>query len=267
MAICRSFFSFICRLVLRIIFSLRVVVSIAGLVACASNSVPGPPGPINSPVLSLGDTWNYNERNGYNGALLKTWTRQVAETKGTSTTLALTAKEQTKQAIVDHLDGGLLQEVFPGGQTISYSQPLNVIPLPIAPGASWSQRVAATDLATGRKTVISLHGKVRGWEKVRVPAGEFVALKIVKDMYLGDEEWWRTQTRRTIVDWYVPDVKWVVRRMTSDEYRDIARGRDPGFFDNSLIRGDRYVWELTSYQLVREDRRQGAEEREQKTED
>ncbi|MGH8727646.1 MAG: hypothetical protein ACREV9_05720 [Burkholderiales bacterium] len=223
--------------------------------ACATNTVPGPPGPIETPILVRGDSWNYNEHNGYNGVLLKTWTRQVTETKGTSTTLALTAKEQNKQAIVDHLDGGLLQEVFPGGQSFSYAQPLNVIPLPIAPGASWSQRVAATDLLTGRKTVVSLHGRVRGWQKVSVPAGEFVALKIVKDMYLGDEEWWRTQTRRTIVDWYVPEVKWVVRRTTSDEYRDIARGRDRGFFDNSLIRGDRYVWELISFKVSPEERR------------
>lgn len=236
----------------QIIVSLLVAVAIAGLAACASNSVPGPPGPLEQPQIKVGESWSYNERNGYNGLLINTWVREVIETKGTNTTLALKAREQTREAIVDHLDGGLLQEVFPGGQTFSYAQPLAVLPLPISPGASWSQQVRATDLATGRKTVVSLHGKVRGWEKVKVPAGEFVALKVVKDLYLGDDEWWRTQTRRTVVDWYVPEVKWVVKRTTSDEYRDIARGRDPGFFDNSLIRGDRYVWELTAYQLVRE---------------
>lgn len=239
-----------------IAIALLVAVWIALLSACGTNSVPGPPGPIEPPQLKVGDSWTYHERNGYNGALINTWVRQVIETEGANTTLALKAGEQTRQAIVDHLDGGLLQEVFPGGQTFSYAQPLAVLPLPIAPGGSWSQRVPATDLATGRKTIIGLHGKVRGWERVKVAAGEFVALKIVKDLYLGDEEWWRTQTRRTVVDWYVPEIKWVVRRTTSDEYRDIARGRDPGFFDNSLIRGDRYVWELTSYQLAREDKRQ-----------
>jgi hypothetical protein len=219
---------------------------------CASNEVPGPPGPIEQPQLKVGDTWSYNERNGYSGALISAWVRDVVETEGTSTTLALKGKGQTREAVVDHLDGGLLQEVFPGGQTLSYSQPLAVLPLPIAPGASWHSRVVATDLATGRRTVINLHGKVRGWERVKVPAGQFVALKVVKDLYLGDEEWWRTQTRRTIVDWYAPEVKWVVKRTTSDEYRDIARGRDPGFFDNSLIRGDRYVWELTSFKVARD---------------
>lgn len=219
------------------------------LAACATNTVPGPPGPIEQPQLKVGESWNYNERNGYNGVLINEWLRSVKETEGTSTTLTLQGKQKTGEAVVDHLDGGLLREVFPGGQTYTYAQPLAVLPLPIAPGASWSQRVAATDLATGRKSVISLHGKVRGWEKVKVPAGEFVALKVVKDMYLGDEEWWRTQTRRTIVDWYSPDVKWLVKRTTSDEYRDVARGRDRGFFDNSLIRGDRYVWELTSFKV------------------
>lgn len=227
------------------------------IASCVSNEVAGPPGPIESPQLKTGEQWRYDERNGYNGALINTWLREVAETKGTSTTLRFTDKTQTKEAIVDHLDGGLLQEVFPGGEVVSYAQPLLHLPSPIAPGASWQQRVAATD-STGKKNVMSLHAKARGWERVTVPAGEFVALKIVKDLYLGDAEWWRSQTRRTIVDWYAPEVKTLVRRTTSDEYRDLLRSRDSWFFDDQLIRGDRYVWELTSYQLAKDDKAQRA---------
>ena len=222
--------------------------------ACATNGIPGPPGPIEPPQFEVGEQWSYNERNGYNGLLIGNWTGAVVETQGTNTTLAFKGKGQTYEAIVDHLDGGLLQEVFPGGQTFSYSQPLAVLPLPIAPGASWHSRTAATDLATGKKTIFNLHGKVRGWERVQVPAGEFAALKVVKDLYLGDQEWWRSQTRRTIVDWYAPEAKAIVRRTTSDEYRDLLRSRDSWFFDDQLIRGDRYVWELASYRLAGEDK-------------
>jgi hypothetical protein len=85
-----------------------------------------------------------------------------------------------------------------------------------------------------------LYGSVHGWEKVRVPAGEFDAIKIVRDLYLGDPEWRRSETRRTEFDWYAPEVKWIVKQEWAEEYQDNSG-------DSGRQNGDRLLRELVSF--------------------
>jgi hypothetical protein len=73
-----------------------------------------------------------------------------------------------------------------------------------------------------------------------VPAGEFDAIKIVTDLYLGDADWWRSETRRTERDWYAPEVKWIVKQERVEEYED--HGGESG-----RQNGDRLLRELVSF--------------------
>jgi hypothetical protein len=71
---------------------------------------------------------------------------------------------------------------------------------------------------------------VLGWERVRVPAGEFDAVKVRRRVYLqyfrlGD----RGQSVIDETDWFAPALGQVVRRETTSQYLRLAqRGRPSG---------------------------------------
>ena len=46
--------------------------------------------------------------------------------------------------------------------------------------------VRATDLATGKTYRVHVQARVTGWERVRVPAGEFDALRVQRYVYAGN---------------------------------------------------------------------------------
>jgi hypothetical protein len=134
----------------------------------------------------------------------------------------------------------MITRSLPGDRKISFSPALLSLPFPLQPGHSWRQEVVVTDSFSGRRNKWKLYGKVHGWERVRVPAGEFDAIKIVTDLYLGDADWWRSETRRTERDWYAPEVKWIVKQERVEEYED--HGGESG-----RQNGDRLLRELVSF--------------------
>ena len=75
-----------------------------------------------------------------------------------------------------------------------------------------------------------------------MPAGEFKAIKIEREMYLGDWDMFRGQTRRTEVEWYVPELKMPVKLQVWEEYHE-NRNTVVG----SYWQGDRFVQELSSF--------------------
>jgi hypothetical protein len=204
------------------------------------------PGTADEPDIKIGDSWTYEERDGYNHNLKSGWTGDVISAEGIERggigVFFLDSSGGTYRRDWTHSYGrpwNLSKQVFPGGREISFEPALLSLPFPLEAGRSWRQDVAVTDSATGKSRTWKVYGKVRGWEKVKVPAGEFLALKVVKDIYLGDADWWRSETRRSEVDWYTPAVKWIVKHEEAEDY--YAEG------DLGLQYGDRTVWELVSY--------------------
>ncbi|MBC7780010.1 MAG: hypothetical protein H7125_07880 [Proteobacteria bacterium] len=91
--------------------------------------------------------------------------------------------------------------------------------------------------------------RVGGWENVKVPAGEFRALRVTRDLFLGDHEPHRTETRRVEIDWYSPQAGAIVRSTEDSEHQDLMMGRnDDGTPVNR--KGDWLVWELTAARAV-----------------
>jgi hypothetical protein len=222
-----------------------IVIPFVAFSGCAflEPQVAAPQASVEQPVVKVGERWTVNERDGYNGLLKTTLVREV--TAVAPVRVASRAPDGEESSVFSE-PWNVVQATLPPHGEFTLSPPLIRFPFPLVPGKSWNQSVRTIHLASGKQTVWKLYGTVRGWEKVRVPAGEFVALKVVRDLYLGDHDWFRSETRRTEVDWYVPDINWIVKRASSEEYRDLRRSRD-FFFDDSLIRGDRTIWELLSY--------------------
>jgi hypothetical protein len=131
------------------------------------------------------------------------------------------------------------------GSSVTFDPPMRTLPFPLRPGARFRQIVTAreSDGSSPRRVVVT--GYVAGWETVKVPAGEFRALRVVRDSYLGDQLFYRTETMRKEVDWYAPSVGAVVRSEEDSANADLmAGGGDSG--STLVYRGDWLRWELQS---------------------
>jgi hypothetical protein len=99
---------------------------------------------------------------------------------------------------------------------------------------------------------------VLGWERVKVPAGEFDALKVERRVFVG---YWESVIRGSSViheyEWYAPAVKWAVRREAMASYfsysgdaagaqpfRRVAGDESGG---PQFLRGDWLIHELASF--------------------
>jgi hypothetical protein len=114
---------------------------------------------------------------------------------------------------------------------------------------------------TGQRFPVRVNGTALGWERIRVPAGEFDALKIKRVVYFDYwETGWRGFSDITELEWYAPTVKQSVRRDFSAMYLTMVYG-DAGTFGLHRVgsRGDSsgmgwvpddwLIWELESYSV------------------
>lgn len=145
-------------------------------------------------------------------------------------------------------------------QTFVYKPAYEALPFPLSAGKKWRHAGTATDPETGRSFPVRIDGEVLGWAKVRVPAGEFDAIKLRRTVYL---DYWdqgvRGQSLIIETDWYAAAVGQVVRRETTSKYLRLADARpayrfmrvndDPS--DGDVLprfeQDDWLVYELSSY--------------------
>lgn len=126
-------------------------------------------------------------------------------------------------------------------QNFRYDPAYAALPFPLAAGKRWQAYVNATDPATGKVNRVRIDGEVLGWQKLRVPAGEFDTLKIRRYVYAGNAAFFKTEERIVEHDWYAPSVGVVVRREASSEHMDTSlncKGQC------NIVRGDWIVMEL-----------------------
>ncbi|MCZ7562655.1 MAG: DUF3108 domain-containing protein [Burkholderiales bacterium] len=119
---------------------------------------------------------------------------------------------------------------------------LTLAPFPLREGERWTQTVMRDDLASGEKRETLVQGRVVGWETVKVPAGEFRALRIERRIDLGDYDPFRGPTLRWETEWYAPEVKGAVRLQVFEEYFEQRYSRMA-----SPMPGIRSLYELVSY--------------------
>jgi hypothetical protein len=200
-----------------------------------------------APQMVLGESWQYSEREGYSGLELRAQRSAVVSVSGATVRMRLdvvprsgeTQSEEQRFAPAGTLAEGRLSDRVRG----SFQPELQLLPFPLEQGKAWSQTARCTDAATGANRTVTVRGKVIGWETVRVPAGEFRALKVERVMSLGDQDTFRTETRRTEYEWYVPELKSAVRIEVWEEYRDSTLPRIQSY----LLRDKRY-FDLVSYE-------------------
>jgi hypothetical protein len=236
----------------------------AAVAACAPLPVGTPlqsSDPAATPTLSVGDSWTYHVRDGYTGLDRGTQRHQVVEVTGDRIGMTIALPNGMEEAWTYDRGGNWLRHPAHGLQTFDYSPAYRAFDFPIAPGKTWRARLTATDPATGWRFPVWIDGVVLGWERVKVPAGEFDAIRVKRAVYFDYYDY-TTRGRSEIVEyeWYAPAVKQAVRRAAYGVYFSLLYGgrdshgfRRAGMFNEGSGYGfmpDEYlISELTAYSV------------------
>jgi hypothetical protein len=240
------------------------VAATAAMVCTACTSLPVGT-PLNSnaaapaPKLTVGDTWTYRVRDAYTGIERGTERYTVDQANGGRVVLTVVPASGGEQMQVYDSQLNWLKRPATNLQEFSYNPAYPAFNFPLTPGKTWQTRLSATDPADGKSYPVRVDGSVVGWERVKVPAGEFDTLKIQRVVYFG---YWVSALRgpSEIIEyeWYAPAVKQAVRREVQSQYRNILGAIGTGFVrvsggDDGKDDGPRYIqedWivsELVSY--------------------
>jgi len=195
-----------------------------------------------APTLKAGDTWTYRGIDNYNRQPTGTWTREVTGTAASGIRVAVRSADGSVDDLFrapGELTSGVLNDRARGTMDPAFQ----LMPFPLGEGKSWSQKVIRTDPVTNEKREMLVRGKVLGWETIKVPAGEFRAMKVERTMYLGDYDSFRGITQRTETEWYAPDIRGAAKVVVFEEFCERRYGCAMG----SFMPGARATYELTSY--------------------
>jgi len=245
----------------------RHLLAAGAAAACAACTTVPPAGtPLQStasataPAVALGDTWTYRVRDGFTGLERVSQLYRVTEAGkdriGVSVSHGNGAIEELH---VYDREWNWLKRPATNLQSFDYNPSYQAFAFPLAPGKRWHERLVATDPRDGRRFPVWLDGKVVGWERIKVPAGEFDAIRVERVVYVN---YWEHAVRghSEIIEqeWYAPAVKQVVRRETSGKYmRHLAGGGGPFLRarDRSdgggprMVLDDWLIAELVSYRV------------------
>lgn len=241
---------------------LTLALLLGGCAAPLSQVPPaGMPATVPAPEIKVGDSWVYRVFDGFTRTPRENQRHEVIEVGSDRVQVAGSVERGDGVQVYDRA-WNWLRRPATNLQTFEYNPAYQAFAFPLAPGKHWRARLTATDPADGRRFPVWIDGAVLGWERVKVPGGEFDALKIERNVYF---EYYVSAIRgRSIIrefEWYAPAVKQAVRREASSRYLSISGAwRDPGFMyvkgrGRDDDGGPRYVlddwliYELISYSI------------------
>jgi hypothetical protein len=194
--------------------------------SCATNLSPTPPAgvaaEVAAPALRPGNTWRYAVSDGFTKIPRGTVEYRVRTVEGGVVTVDVRNGTQEHTELYAP-DGNWLKRPATNMQEFSYNPPYRAFDFPLSAGKKWESRATATDPADGRSFPVRISGRVLGWERIRVPAGEFDTLKVRRMVYLDYFlQGVRGQSVIGETDWYAPALNQVVRRETISQYLRLA---------------------------------------------
>jgi hypothetical protein len=230
---------------------LWVALIAAALAACAATTSYTPadaPASAAAPQIKPGDYWDYAVRDGWTGLPRGIYRYEVTRVDPSGVYVQLSNDGALLDTLV-YAPGWNGRELpLTNTQRFRYEPTYPAYAFPLAPGKSWRTVLRSTDVATGRSYNTHVSGKVLGWERVTVPAGDFDALKIQRAVFAGNMEGSRTQEEISEIDWYVPSVRRAVRTSTNSQHFDTSLGGGDGGGEYPLrVRGDYLIADLVSY--------------------
>ncbi|HYC47605.1 MAG TPA: hypothetical protein VED01_19185 [Burkholderiales bacterium] len=230
---------------------LALAVVLALLAACQSGTgyMPANAPPSVSPApVEVGDYWEYAVRDAYTGLDRGVRRYEVTRIEADRIVVDVDQNGERVDSFVYSAGWNGLEHPLTNLQRFRYSPAFPAYAYPLEPGKTWYTVVDATDPMTKRTYRVHTRGKVLGWERIRVPAGEFDALKVERYVYAGNSEGFRSQETIVETDWYVPALRRAARSSGWSEHFDTSKGGGDGGGEYPLrIRGDWLLAELVRY--------------------
>jgi len=186
------------------------VASLAG--GCATEAIERvAEQPLPEPRPRLGDRWRYELINRFNNQRIG---EVLAEVEESAPTLRVALRDADGRRLGDELYAtpwAILQEPFYAFVQI-FSTPIPLLPPSGRAGdARWhesSYRLPGTDL----RYCWEVRNAAEGWERLRAPAGEFIVLRVVRDIVFAHPDFTRLRPWRRETLWYAPAIhRWVQR--------------------------------------------------------
>ncbi len=200
-----------------------------------------------APEIRVGDDWKYSLHDGYTQLPRGTLEYRVSAVQGDTVTVELRheGRESTERYT---RDWNWRERPMTNLQNFRYQPAYAALPFPLEAGKSWQAFVQATDPATGRVNKVRIDGTVLGWERVKVPAGEFDALKVRRLVYAGNHDHFLSEEKIAEFDWYSPKLGRIVRHVSSSGHYDWRIGCGDNGGCDQWVANDWNVFELVSHQ-------------------
>lgn len=192
---------------------------LAGCVTQLSQTPPaGMPTQVSAPDVRVGNNWRYAVQDGFTKLPRGTIEYRVSTVQGDTVTVEVLHEGRQSTELYTR-EWKWLRRPATNMQTFAYTPAYEAFAFPLMPGKTWRSRVTATDPADGRRFPVRIAGAVLGWERIKVPAGEFDTIKVRRDVFV---DYWEHNVRGQSVieefEWYAPAVKQAVRRETTSRY-------------------------------------------------
>jgi hypothetical protein len=177
-----------------------------------------------------GDTFVYRVTNGYNSEFMRGQIQYRvdkidADRVTTSVSPDVPALGLPRTDIYTKEGNWLRHTLTNHDQPVEYefspAYPAYVFPLET--GKSWSQRVTATNPATGKRNSVRVDAEVVGSERISTPAGAFDTIKVSRRVYAGDWDGFLRETNIVETEWYAPALGRTVRSDSKSAWTDVSR--------------------------------------------
>lgn len=208
------------------LLALAVLLASAGCAGSFPQTPPsGMPAQASPPAIRAGDEWKYSLHDGY--TKIPRGMLEYRVTAVESDTVSVQLRHEGRESVERYtLDLNWRERPMTNLQNFRYDPPYPALPFPLEAGKTWRAYVKATDPATGRVNRVRIDGKVLGWERVKVPAGEFDALVVQRVVYAGNHDHFLSEERITEVDWYSPGAGGIVKHSSRSGHLDTRLGCD-----------------------------------------
>ena len=229
---------------------LGMLAAIGFISGCATQSTYVPadaPATVPAAQVKVGDFWEYAVRDAYTGLDRGLHRYEVSRVDPDRVVVDVSRDGQRVDTAIYSAGWNGLEHPLSNLQRFRYDPAFPAYVYPLEPGKTWYTVVNATDPATRQTYKVHTQGKVLGWERIRVPAGEFDALKIQRYVFAGNSNAVKTQEEIAETDWYVPALRRAARSQASSEHFDNSMGGGEGGEYPLRIRGDWLIAELVRY--------------------
>jgi hypothetical protein len=187
---------------------------------CATGNPVGPGGitSVNAPpVPRMGESWAYRVSSGYSKETFGEEQHRVVETAADRVVVEATGFRPGRWTITPDLQW--LTHPLADDRVETFSPAYPALVFPLAAGQKWDLKVNGQENgpeAGTRRNVtpfdrLTVQGWVLGWDRIKVPAGEFDVIKIRRVTWGGNFTYDYGQTEMREDLWYAPSLGRVVR--------------------------------------------------------